>query len=149
MPGDLCTVPSIISLSPLSLADRRDTWGKWPLARNPDRSWWHHHTTLKLVWPQPMAPWITGQARDLEVRGSNFSLEISNCTKKYYYKFEHFSTVATSISSKQALPKAFSYGIMYVIHQISQLTKCKWALTSWSSPLKVDFFIMTRYLYLK
>ena len=28
--------------------DRRDTLGKWPLARNPDRSWWHRHTSLKL-----------------------------------------------------------------------------------------------------
>ena len=21
---------------------------------NPDRSWWHHHTSLKLFWPHPM-----------------------------------------------------------------------------------------------
>ena len=40
MPGDLCTAPGIISLSPLTLADRRDTRGKWPLARNPDVKWW-------------------------------------------------------------------------------------------------------------
>ena len=36
---------------PLSLVDRRDwhnIWGKWLLARNPDRSWWHRHTSLKL-----------------------------------------------------------------------------------------------------
>ena len=56
MAGDLCTAPRMISLSPLSLADTqnwRDTRGKWPLARNPDRSWWHHHTRLKLgnfIW---------------------------------------------------------------------------------------------------
>ena len=29
-----------------------DTLGKWPMARNPDRSWWHHHTSLKLFWSQ-------------------------------------------------------------------------------------------------
>ena len=57
MPGDLCTAPRIISLSPLSLATY--SRGKWPLVRNPDRSWWHRHTSLKLFWPQP--PWFHGQ----------------------------------------------------------------------------------------
>ena len=33
--------------------DWRDTRGKWPLVRNPD-------TSLKLFWPQPMAPWSAG-----------------------------------------------------------------------------------------
>ena len=33
--------------------------GKWPLARNPDKSWWHRHTSLNLFWPQPIAPWTT------------------------------------------------------------------------------------------
>ena len=41
------------------ISDRRDTWGKWPLARNLDRSWWHRHTSLKFFWPQPIAPWTT------------------------------------------------------------------------------------------
>ena len=31
--GDLCTVSELTSLSPLSLADRRDTRDKWSLAR--------------------------------------------------------------------------------------------------------------------
>ena len=47
---NLFTASSIISLSPVSLADRRDyrdTRGKWPLTRNPDRSWWYPHS-LKL-----------------------------------------------------------------------------------------------------
>ena len=39
--------------------DWRDTRGKWPLARNPDRSWWHRHTSLKPFWPQ--SPWLHGQ----------------------------------------------------------------------------------------
>ena len=26
------------------------------VVRNPDRSWWHLHTSLKLFWPQTMAP---------------------------------------------------------------------------------------------
>ena len=63
MPGDLWTVLGIISLSSLSLAHRldwRDTQRKWPLARNPDRSRWHRHTILKLLWPQPIAPWTVG-----------------------------------------------------------------------------------------
>ena len=66
MPGDLCRTSSIISLSPLSIADRRDwryTRGKWPLVRNPDWSWWHWYI-VKLSWPQPMAPWTTGLMRD-------------------------------------------------------------------------------------
>jgi hypothetical protein len=44
----------------LIISDRpewRDTRGKWPLARNPERSWWHRHTSLKLFWLQPMALW--------------------------------------------------------------------------------------------
>ena len=58
MPGDLCTASGIISLSPLLLTtDVTDTRGKWSLARNPDRSWWHRHTSF---WPQPpKAPWTT------------------------------------------------------------------------------------------
>ena len=40
--------------------DWRDTRGKWPLAGNPDRIWWHRHTSLKLFCPQPITPWITG-----------------------------------------------------------------------------------------
>ena len=57
------TAPGIISLSPLPLADRRD-WrysrGKWPLPGNPDRSLWPRHTSIKLFWPQPIAPWTAG-----------------------------------------------------------------------------------------
>ena len=41
------------------------TWLKWhsghvTLARNPDRSCWHCHTSLKLFWLQPMASWTAG-----------------------------------------------------------------------------------------
>ena len=30
------------------------TWhlGQWAFVRNPDRSWWNRHTSLKLSWPQ-------------------------------------------------------------------------------------------------
>ena len=60
MTGDLCTAPGSISLSPLPLADRRDwcdTRGKWPFARNPDRSGWHRHNNIKFLWPQPKEGW--------------------------------------------------------------------------------------------
>ena len=32
------------------------------ISRNPDRNWWHRHTSVKLFffWPQPMAPWTAG-----------------------------------------------------------------------------------------
>ena len=39
------------------------TWhfrGKWPLARNIDRSWWYYYTSLKLFWPHPKTPWRSG-----------------------------------------------------------------------------------------
>ena len=57
--SDLCTAPGIISLSPLSLADRRDwrvTRGKWFLARNSDRSWWHRQTSLKFFLAAAYGP---------------------------------------------------------------------------------------------
>ena len=60
MSGSQFTAPGTISLSPLSLAERRDTRGKWPLAKNQNNSWWHRHTSLKLFWSQPMTPWKTG-----------------------------------------------------------------------------------------
>ena len=41
--------------------DWRDTQSKWTLTRNPDRNWWHRHTSLKLSWPQPMALWDNKQ----------------------------------------------------------------------------------------
>ena len=52
MPEDLCAAPRSILFSHLSLAT--DVTGKWPLARNPDRRWWHCHIRLKLLWLQPM-----------------------------------------------------------------------------------------------
>ena len=53
----LSKAPGSISLSSLSLADRRDcvARGKWSLVRNPDRSWSHRCTSI--LWPQPMALW--------------------------------------------------------------------------------------------
>ena len=59
MSRDLCTAPSIISLPPLSLCDRCDPLGKWPLARNPDKSWWHPHTSLKVFFDHSL--WLHGQ----------------------------------------------------------------------------------------
>ena len=33
--------------------DWRDTRGKWLLARNSNRNWWHHHTSFKhFLWPE-------------------------------------------------------------------------------------------------
>ena len=54
MPGDLCTAPRIITLIISDRRDwRRDTRGKWPLARNPDRSWWHRHTSISYSFSSP------------------------------------------------------------------------------------------------
>ena len=54
---------SIITLIISDRFDLRDARGKWPLARNPDRSWWHRHTNWKFFWPQPMAPWTAWYIR--------------------------------------------------------------------------------------
>ena len=48
----------IITLIISEWSDRRYTQGKWPLARDPDRSWWHRHTSLKLSY---CSPWVHGQ----------------------------------------------------------------------------------------
>ena len=50
----------IITLIIRDRRDWRDTEDKWPLISNADRSWWNPHTSLKVLWPQPMAPWTTG-----------------------------------------------------------------------------------------
>ena len=53
MSGDLCTDPGIISLSIISLADRRDwrdTQSKWSLAWNPDRSWWRRYQFFAIIF---------------------------------------------------------------------------------------------------
>ena len=44
--------------------DRRNTREKWPMARNPDGSWWHRHTNLKLFWQQLMSPWTQGMMNE-------------------------------------------------------------------------------------
>ena len=38
----------IISLSLADRCDWRDTRGKWPLAKNPDRRWWHRLTSIMI-----------------------------------------------------------------------------------------------------
>ena len=62
MPGDLCTAPRVISLSPLSLAtDVTDATleasGLWLGTRTGAGV---TATLTKFFWPQPMAPWTTG-----------------------------------------------------------------------------------------
>ena len=47
--------------------------------RNPERSWWHRHTSLKLFWPRPMAPWATGShPYNIDTAIENFNLIIWN-----------------------------------------------------------------------
>ena len=36
--------------------NRRETRDNRPLGKDPDRSWCHFHTSLKLFWSRPMAP---------------------------------------------------------------------------------------------
>ena len=40
----------------------RETRDKGPLGRDPDRSWCHPQTSVKLLWLQPIAPWVSAAA---------------------------------------------------------------------------------------
>ena len=42
--------------------NQSETWDKQSLGRDPDRSWCHRHTSVKLFWSQPMAPWTSAAA---------------------------------------------------------------------------------------
>ena len=42
--------------------NRRKTRDKRLLGRDPDRSWCHLHTSLKLLWSRLMAPWTSAAA---------------------------------------------------------------------------------------
>ena len=56
--------PPFTTLSPLSLADRRDwhdTRGKRSLVSNEKRSWWYRHNSVKPFWPQTKVRWTTGK----------------------------------------------------------------------------------------
>ena len=47
----------------LSLADdQRETLDKLPLGKDPKRGWCYRHTSVKLSWSQPMAPWTWAAA---------------------------------------------------------------------------------------
>ena len=74
-PGDLCLAPGIISLSPLYLGDWRDTRGKRSLAKNPDRSWWHRHTNLKLF---------------LATTHGSMDNRLQNCILMILFNFKYF-----------------------------------------------------------
>ena len=39
--------------------NRREIQDKRILGRDTDRSWCHRHTSVKLFWSQPMAPWTS------------------------------------------------------------------------------------------
>ena len=47
----------------LIISNWHDTRGKWPLARNLERSWWHRHTN-KVFFSR--SPWLYGQQDHLE-----------------------------------------------------------------------------------
>ena len=42
--------------------NRHETREKWPMMRDPGRSCFHRHTSVKLSWSQPMAPWTSAVA---------------------------------------------------------------------------------------
>ena len=42
--------------------NQRETWVNRPLGRDPDRSWCHLHTSVKLFWSQTIALWTSTAA---------------------------------------------------------------------------------------
>ena len=63
-----------------SLANnKREIWEKRLLGRDPDRSWCHFHTSVKLFWSQPMVPWTLAAAYECVAAQS---MESSAATKK-------------------------------------------------------------------
>ena len=42
--------------------NRCETMYKRPSCRDPERTWYHLHTRVKLFWSQPMAPWTSAAA---------------------------------------------------------------------------------------
>ena len=58
--------------------NRRETRDKLPLGRDPDRSWCHHPTSVKLSWSQPMDSWTERQHTRMRPLMSIKSI------KKYY-----------------------------------------------------------------
>ena len=84
-PGDRCTAAGIISLSPKSLSDRldwRETWCKWPLARNPDRRWKHRHTSIRLFG---RGPWLyVSQGEEKKIWVHKFQLTLSVAWPRSY-----------------------------------------------------------------
>ena len=42
--------------------DSPETRGKRPLGRDPDKSWCHRHTSVKLSWSKSMTPWTQAVA---------------------------------------------------------------------------------------
>ena len=62
-----------------SLSETRD---KRPLGRDPDRSWCHLHTSLKLFCSQLMAPWISVTAYECAAAQS---MDSRTATKKDFH----------------------------------------------------------------
>ena len=48
----------IITLIVSDRCDWRDTRGKWPFAKNPNRCWWYRHISLQFFG---QSPWLHGQ----------------------------------------------------------------------------------------
>ena len=58
-----------------------ETRDKRLLGRNPDRSWCHFYTSVKLFWSQPMSPWTSVAAYECS---ATQSMDPWAVTKKVY-----------------------------------------------------------------
>ena len=102
-------------------SDWRDTRGKWPLARNPDRSWWHRHTSL---WLFGRSSWLQGQQvyvtstpsfpfvslpdvlwdpTDLIEKGPYLKIRKKNIEDHIYYLEKYISYFELNVSSEHIL----------------------------------------------
>ena len=72
----------IISLIISDRRDWRDTRGKWPLARNPNRSCWHRHNSVKLFFPPSL--WL--HERQKKTLLKTIAADILRKTQKMFIK---------------------------------------------------------------
>ena len=104
----------------LIIGDRcgwRDTRGKWPLARNPERSWWHRHTNCKFSCPQSMAPWTTGHLWFQ----SNFVVINRRMNMIIYFKLNLLRYFWQKLESIQAVDCLREWAWKYFCHNSSMV----------------------------
>ena len=84
--------------------NQHETRHKQLLDRDLDRSWCHLHISVKLSWPQPMAPWTLAAAYEC---AAIQSMDLWAVTKKALYYCEG-DTTPVRVPTQQLLILSFT-----------------------------------------